>query len=129
RLLRADLYTIADDFDVGIMGARAVGPGEHIGANIRGAFRKDDAGASGINGNVPLVAGDIPIEFVVILEKAERVGDGVLNGNRLRRIVGIRNVDFQFAVMAFTSAFVSEGASAGVGYPLHIQEERVVESL
>jgi len=31
--------------------------------------------AGGLNGNVPLVAGHVPVEFVVVLEEFQRIGN------------------------------------------------------
>src|SRR5882762_2484198 len=118
----ADFDAVTGDVHVGILRARAISSGKDIGANIRSAFRKNDARAGGLNGNVPLVAGHIPIEFVVILEEFQRVRNRVLNRNCLRGIVGVRDINFELAIVALAAAFVLECPAARVFYSLYIQE-------
>ena len=73
-----DVDAGAGDFGGSFAARRAIGAGEGFGAEIGGAFRKDDVRAGGLDGDGPLVAGDIPVELVMIVEKLQSVGDDVL---------------------------------------------------
>jgi hypothetical protein len=50
--------------------------------------------AGGFDGDAPLVAGDVPVEFIVVVEEFEGVGDGVMNGNGAGGVVSAGNEDF-----------------------------------
>ena len=125
----ADFDAIAGDVGLGVSGARAVRAGESGGANVGSAGGKDDAGAGCFDGYVPLIAGNVPIELVVIFKKFDGVGDGVLDGDGLDGIIGIGDVDFEFAVMADAAGIEFEAAAAAVGDIFHAEKERVVQAL
>jgi hypothetical protein len=106
-----------------------VGASKHISANICRAFGKDDVRAGGLNGNVPLVAGDVPVELVVVLEEAQRVGNRIFNGDVVRGIVGIWNVNLEPAVMTLAAGLVLESAAAPVHDAPHVEKQRVIQPL
>src|SRR5258708_21785629 len=54
RLASVNFDAVSGDFDVGILGAGAVGSGKDVGANIRHTFGQNNARAGGLHGNVPL---------------------------------------------------------------------------
>src|SRR5262249_27347474 len=85
--------------------------------------------AGGPNGNRPLITGYVPVELVVIVEETQCVGDDVLDVDGLNGIVGIRNVDLEFAVVTVTGRLVSERPPIGVSDFLDGKEKRVVEAL
>src|SRR5262249_50691327 len=120
---------VADDFRAGVASSRAVGAGEGVRADIGGAFGKNNVRAGGLNGDGPLVAGDIPIEFGVILEKAQGIGNGVANVDGLNGVVRIRNVDLQLAVVALAGGFVLEFLTVGIGDAFDGEKQRIVEAL
>src|SRR5580765_3017407 len=129
RLASADFDAVTGDLHVGILRSRAIGSGKDVGTNIRRAFGKYNAGAGGLNGNVPPVSGHIPIEFVMILEKFQRVRNSVFDRNRLRGIVGVRDVNLQLARVALAAAFILERPATRVRYPLYVQEQGVIQPL
>ena len=69
----------ADDFNCGIGARGAIRAREGFGAEIGGGCGKNDVRARGFDGDGPLVAGDIPIELVVIVEEFQGVGNGVVD--------------------------------------------------
>src|SRR5882724_4137887 len=71
----------------------------------------------------------VPVEFVVVVKKTERVRHGVLDDDGLDRIIGVVDVNFEFAVMAFARGFVLEIVARAVGHALYVQQERIVHSL
>src|ERR1700682_2046947 len=92
RLARANVHAVGGDFDTGVLRAGAISAGECLGANIGGAGRKQNASAGGLYGNIPVVAGDVPVELIVIVcGKAKSAGDGVFDGDGLARVVGVWN--------------------------------------
>src|SRR5260370_19232583 len=99
-----DLDAISGNLYVGILRARAVGTCKYVGANIRGALGKGDAGAGGLNGNVPRIAGHVPVELVVVLEETQRIGNPISDGDFQRGLLGIRNINFQLEDMAHAPA-------------------------
>src|SRR6266404_771295 len=124
-----DLDAISGNLYVGILRARAVNACKYVGANIRGALGKDDARAGGLNGNVPRIAGHVPVELVVVLEETQRIGNRIFDGDFPRGIVGIRNINFQLAVMALAAAFVLKRAAAAVQDAFYVEKQRVIQPL
>ena len=90
---------------------------------------KNNAGAGGLDGYVPLVAGNVPIELVVIFKKFDGVGDGVLDGDGLNGIIGVGDVDFEFAVMAHAAGIEFEAVADCVGDIFHGEKQGVVQAL
>src|SRR6266404_6960296 len=129
RLARTDFDAISGDVHVRILCTRAVGAGKHISANIRGALRKDDVRTGGLSGDVPSIAGHVPIELVVVLEKTKRIGNRIFYGNVLCGIVGIRNINLELTVMALAAGLVLESAAAHVDHALNIEKQRVIQPL
>ena len=64
----------------------------------RDTSRQFDVRRNGFDGNVPFVAGRIPVKLIVVVEEAERVEDAIANDHSARRIVRIWHVDFEFRV-------------------------------
>ena len=124
-----DFDAVAGDVEFRVSGARAVGAGENGGANVGSAGGKNDAGAGGFDGHVPLIAGNVPVELVVIVEKFDGVGDGVLDGDGLDGVIGVGDVDFEFAVVADAAGIEFEVVAAAVGDIFHAEKERVVQAL
>ena len=85
-------------------------------------------GSGGFDGDAPLIAGDIPIEFVVIVEKFEGVGDGVVDGNGSSTVVGVGDKDFQIEVVALAAGLKAEFGAGVVGNVLDVEEEGVIQA-
>ena len=85
-------------------------------------------GASRFNGDAGLVAGDVPIEFVVIVEEFEGVGDGVVDGDGAGAVVGVGDIDFQVKVMAFAAGLIAELGAGFVGDVFDVEEKRIVQA-
>src|SRR5919109_2009816 len=89
-----------------IAGARTVDAGKGIGAQVGRTVGKRDSSAGRTDGKVPFVAGHVPVELVVIFEKAQRVGNRVFNNDGSRNIPGVGNIDFEFAIVPLAGALV-----------------------
>ncbi len=103
-----DVDARAVDFGGGIVALGMIRAGVGIGAEICDFAGEDDVSASGFDGNVPFVAGDVPVELIVVVEEAKGVRDDVFNGNGASGIVGIGNKDFEFAVLALATGFIAK---------------------
>src|SRR5215470_10957391 len=66
------------------------------------------------DGDVPVVASDIPVELVVIWEETQGVRNDVANGNGVSAVIGNRNVDLEVAVLPLRGGFVPESATVFV---------------
>src|SRR5580704_3126952 len=51
--------------------------------------------------NFPVVARHVPIQFIVIFEKSQRIQHAIVENYGVRRIVCIRNVNLKFDVASF----------------------------
>ncbi len=126
---RANFDAVGGYLHVSVASCRLVSAGKDIRANVRGGFGKNDACAGGLDGDVPLVAGDVPIEFVVIFEKAQGIGDGVLNGDAMRGIVSVGHVNLELAVMADAAGFEFQAIAVGVRDGLDVEKQGVIQPL
>ncbi len=113
---------ISGDFDVGVAGTRVVRASEDVGADVGGSRREHNAGPGREDGGGPLVAGDIPVELVVIFEKAQGVGDGVFDGDGLGGVVGVGEVDFQLAIVTLAAGVEFERLAMAVADALDVEE-------
>ena len=129
RVVRANFNAIGCNFHARAARRRAIGAGEDIGADVGGAFGKNNARAGGLDGDVPLVAGNVPIELVVILEETQGVGNGVFNGDGLRGVVGIGDVNLELAIVAYAAGLEFEAVAVGVGDGFDVEKQRVIKRL
>src|SRR5208283_299245 len=123
-----DVHAGADDFGGGVAAGGAEGASEDVGADVGSGGRENDVRASGVNGDVPEVAGDVPVELVVVVEKAQGVADDVINDDRLSGIVRVGNKDFEFTVLAFTAGLEFQLVAVAVGDAADIEKEAVVQA-
>src|SRR5581483_4499479 len=116
-------------FDVGggIALGRAIDAGEGLGPQrtCSGA-REGDHRTSMIDGDRPVVAGDIPVELVVIVKEACAVGNGVIDVDGSSGIDCLRNVDLQVAVISGSGSVVLQLAAVAVGNTGNIQKQGVI---
>src|SRR5208282_609664 len=82
-----------------------------------------------IDGDGPIVAGHVPVELVVLIEKARAVAHAVGDLNRARSIDRVGNVYLQIAVGAGSRRIVFELAAAFVGDAGDVHEELVVRAV
>ncbi len=64
----------------GVLGAGTLGagvPGDLLHGDV---LRQGDQGGGPVDGEIPAGAGDVPVEFVVVLEEADLLGGGVDDG-------------------------------------------------
>ena len=74
----------------------------------------------------PIVARDVPVELIVILEVADAVLDHVVDLNRARGVHRIGNVDLQVAEAARNARIVLQLVAAAIGDAGDVEEKRVV---
>ena len=79
-----------------------------------------------VDGNRPIVAGDVPVELVVAIEEADAVANGVVDVDDARRVDRVGNIDFQIAIGAGLAGIVLQLVSVFVGDARDIEKERVV---
>ena len=101
----------AVDFGGRVGGPGTISAGVGFSAEIGDVGGKDDVSAGGLDGIVPVVAGNIPVELIMIVEEAKGVGDNVFDGNGASGVVGIGNKDFEFAVLTLAAGFIFQGAA------------------
>src|ERR1700686_4038122 len=65
----------------------------------------------------------------MVLKKFNRVAHGVFDEYRLNGIIGIRNVDFQLAVMAYPAGIEFQVMPTPIGNLFYIEEQRVIQAL
>ena len=76
----------------------------------------------------PVVAGDIPVELVMIFEIADTVANDVVDFYRARGIYSVGDENFQIAVAAGSFGFVFQLLTGAVGDRGDIQKQRVVRA-
>jgi len=59
-----------------------------------------DAGAGVLDGNGPIVAGDVPVELVILVEEARAVAHAIGKLNCARGVDGIGDVNFEVVIGA-----------------------------
>ena len=72
----------------------------------RGAGREVDDRGDRFNRHLPPVAGDVPIQLVVLVEEAEGVRHAVLQLDGPRRVHRARDPDLQLAIVALAAGFI-----------------------
>ena len=82
-----------------------------------------------MDGDVPFVTGDIPVELVVIFEESNGVEDAILEDDGFRGVLraGYPNFELQHAAVAFL--FVFQGMAIVIGDGDGLEEKRIVEVL
>ena len=70
RYCGVDFDAVSGDFGEGISCDRSVGAGVDIGANIFRCDRERNGCGSRVDGDGPFIAGDVSVEFVVVVKKA-----------------------------------------------------------
>ena len=108
---------------------RAIGSGEGLGTDAGRLRRKEDAYGSLLDGDIPLVAGDVPIQLVMVLEKFQAVPDKVFQHEGAGGICGAGNPDPEVPVMPLPAAFEFERGALLVRHGDAIQKQSVVEPL
>jgi len=128
-LSRVHLHAISRDLHLRVLRPRTVSARKHIRPNIRRAFRKNDSRAPRLNWHIPIVARHVPVQLIVIVEKSQRIRHHILNRNRLRRIVRVRHINLQLAIVPHPASLVPQGSPAPIGNALHLQKQRVIQPL
>ena len=106
-----------------------VGTVERDRAEALGAGREFDRGAGLLDRDFPLVAGDVPVEFVVVVEKPEAVQGVVLEDHMPGSVLGVRDPDLELEVVPLAALLDLEGVPVVVGHAYQIEPDRPVEPL
>ena len=72
-------------------------------------------GAGVIDRHRPVVAGYVPVELVIVTEKARSIAYAVGNLNRTRGVHGVGDVDFQVTGATGSCGIVLELAAVAIG--------------
>ncbi len=70
----------------------------------------------------PVVAGDVPVKLVVILESADRVAYRVVDVHNARGILCSGDKDLQIAEVAGLARLIFKFFAVLVGYALHVDK-------
>src|SRR5277367_2632898 len=82
-----------------------------------------------MDGNIPLVTGDVPVEFVVVIEESNRVEDSIMEQNGFRSVLCARHPAFKFQVAAIAFLFVFQRHAVVIGDGERFEKQGVVEML
>jgi hypothetical protein len=125
-----ELGGCAVDLGGGVALSRAVDAGEGLRAHGSvGRVGEVHTGTGVIDGHGPVVAGHVPIELVVAVEKTCAVADTVGDLDDARSIDGVRDVDFEIAIRAGNRGVVLQLRPVFVGNASDIDEEPVVSAV
>ncbi|HRC45077.1 MAG TPA: hypothetical protein PLT27_13575 [Nitrospira sp.] len=121
--------TGSDDLYRRSLFACTVGAREGLGTDARCLWRENDPHRGLFDGHVPFVAGDVPIELVVILEKFQSVAHAVRQDERAGGIGRAGNPDLKIPVVPLPAAFEFKRCSRFICDGDAIQQEAVIEAL
>src|SRR5438445_13662536 len=76
--------------------------------------RQDDVGAGGLDGKIPAIAGDVPVEFVVVLEEAQAIANAIVQRDISRGVLGGGNKDLQLEIFGAALLFDAKRGAIGV---------------
>ena len=88
-----------------------------------GAVGKDDVRTGLLDGNGPFIAGDIPVELVVVVEESDSVRDYVFDIDSASAVVCVGNIDFKFKILAIAAGFVFEFVAVLVGDMFDVEKQ------
>ena len=119
----------AVECDLGVAAGGAIGAGERVDPQIIEFARQADRGPRLEDRIGPLVASDIPVEFVVILKKPDAVFQSVADHHGAHRIGRPRHENLQVAILSRPGRLIAKGISSAIADPLHLQEQAMGEAL
>ncbi len=96
---RVHFNAISHNFRLTLFSRRAVRPRENIRANSCRSNGQGDIRARIRNRHVPFVAGYVPIKFVEVFVKPQRIGNRILDHDRFRCVFRAGNVNLQLAIV------------------------------
>src|SRR4030088_3135429 len=82
-----------------------------------------------VDGHRPVVAGDIPVELVMVFEEARSIAYAVNDFNRARGVDGVGDENLQIAVCAGGRRLILKFAAATVGDTGDVDEQFVVSAI
>jgi len=88
-----------------------------------------NTGAGVLDGNGPIVAGDVPVELVVLVEEACAIAHAIGKLNCARGVDGVGDVNFQVAIGAGSGGVVFESGAIFVGDAGDGDEELVIRAV
>ena len=86
RACGSDLDEIALSFDWRVVLSRTVDSGVGDGVQAGDTRRAIRFGGNGLDGNVPLITCDVPVEFVVIVGKSNGIEDSIVEYDGFRSV-------------------------------------------
>src|ERR1700675_4459845 len=124
-----NLDGVAINLDARILRARPENSGVGDGVEAGGTEGQFDMGACGVDGNGPLIAGDVPVELVVVLVKKYRVEEAITEHDGARGVLRVGEEDFEFDVAALTGLLELEGLVVVVGDGNRFEKKSVIQAL
>ncbi len=129
RAAHAELHGVAGDLNIGVLLARAIGTGEARRAQAGDAGGEHDPRASRLDGEFPFVAGNVPVELVVVLEELEAVEHLVVQVHGAGGVSRAGHIDLEFAVVALAARLVLQRVVVFVRDADDVEQQRIVEAL
>ena len=108
---------------------RAVASREGVGPDSGDVRRQVNHGPRPLDWHIPLVAGDVPVELVVLVEELQPVAHAVAHHGGLHRVLRAGDPDLQLPVVPLAARFVPKRRPGPVRDRLDVQAEVVGEAL
>ncbi len=127
RIRRREVHVGAIDLRRGLLVVRAIDAGERLRTQAPGSCRRElHIGGSLIDRHRPVIASDVPIELVVIVEESRGVRDRISNDDCFLSVFCARNEDLQLAIGTLAVRLIFQRVALGVGNAFNLQEQSVV---
>ena len=99
------------------------------GVKPRNAGGQRDVRARRLNGNFPVVAGHVPIQFIVIFKKSQRIQHAIVENDGVRRIIRVGNVNLKLRIAAFAVLLPFQRTPIAIGGADVVDQKRVIQAL
>src|ERR1019366_4050207 len=127
RIVGFDHHRVVADFGGGVLLLRSVFAGEGLRAQVAGGIRREgDRRRGAVDGHRPVVAGHVPVQLVVTVEPAHRIGHLVGDDHAARGVHRVGNVDLEMAVAVLRAGVVLQRVAAAVEDAGDFEEQGVV---
>ncbi len=115
------------DLRVACAGTGRTGVGDRVQAGDPAG--QLDVRSGGLDGNIPIVAGYVPVKLVVIVEEANRIENAIADDYGAGGVIRVRHVDFEFRVTPLAALLVLKGVGIVIGDAERFEKKRVVQAL
>src|ERR1019366_7563144 len=130
RIVGFDHHRVVADFGGGVLLLRSVFAGEGLRAQVAVGIRREcDRRRSAVDRYRPVVAGHVPVQFVVPVAPAHRIGHLVGDDHASRGVHRVGNVDLEMAVAALGAGVVLQLVAAAIEHAGDFEEQGVVRAV